>query len=111
MKSFYKPALIIAIILVNIVILFIIKDTNNKTLMLPEEICQATKGDHMQYYERNDTIFLEYTFARKPELQPKIQGQQVTVGEDINYKQNDVINVDTLKKLYKEVSVIANSLK
>lgn len=72
---------------------------SNKTLILPEEICQATKGDHMQYYERNDTIFLEYTFARKPELQPKTQGQQVTIGE--NFKQNAEID-----SIVNEVSAI-----
>lgn len=70
----------------------------SKTLILPEEICQASKGDHMQLYSRNDTSFLEYTFASKP-MPVVIQGQQFTIGEDIDYKQDDEISVDTLRKV------------
>lgn len=88
-----------------ILLLVIYYPQHTKTLVLPEEICQAEKGDHMQYHERNDTVFLEFTFPqnlKRPQGTLVIQGQQLVVGDDLDYKQNDLITVsqDTIKLLW-----------
>lgn len=87
------------------------KTDKTKTLILPEEICQASKGDPMQYYERNDTVFLEFKIARQLILSPPTQGQQVIVGEDLDYKQDDFVSLDTLKQIDSLVDKVQTMLK
>lgn len=92
-------ALVICIIIFG-VIAMVNSNHKAKTLILPEEICQVGKGDKMQLYTHGDTIELEYCTGRKPELQPEIRGEQVVIGDNIDYGKDTIkINADTLKAL------------
>jgi len=60
--NFITPIIVIIFLFISVMLLINSKadKPNLKTLSLPEEFMEITKGDTLGVYESNDTVYLEF---------------------------------------------------